>query len=136
MIMPPETIMPEPVHQSAPPSEETIRGLERQARQQMHEIQRLLVPNLRDLARAHLQPAEITGRLRDLAPAERDQLQFRLALALADLTSTRDAMEQYRNLIAAEIRRHHALRQAQARYEQARYGQAGYARASRPQHSH
>ena len=110
------------------PTEQDVRRLERQARQQMQEIQRLLVPNLRDLARVHLRSAEISGleisqQMKQMTPADREQLQFRLSLALADLTSTQQAMEQYRNLIAVEIRRHHAAQRAQASYARSRQHQ-------------
>jgi hypothetical protein len=97
-------------------SEDDIRLMDQQTRHQIAETHRLVAPDLRALMRTQMTAEGIAAHRGRLAAGERDLFDLKVALAHADLTTLRDSLRQYRDLIAAEIRQHHVARSAATAY--------------------
>ena len=97
-------------------SEDDVRLMDRQTHHQIEETRRLVAPDLRALMRTQAAAQGIAAHRGHLSAGDRDLFDLKVALALADLTTLRDSLRQYRDLIAAEIRQHHVARNAATAY--------------------
>jgi hypothetical protein len=95
-----------------------IDQIDSQAQHKIAEIRRLVAPDLRILGKAPLATDMHQKRPGHLAGDDHDLTALKLSLAFADLTDLQEALRQYRDLIIAEIRRHHQGRNAAASYAQ------------------
>jgi hypothetical protein len=93
-----------------------LEQIDRQARHRLQDAHRLLVPNIRGLARAQADEPPTTASTKDLPDCDRELFNLQVQLAHADILDLRDSLSQFRNLIAAEIRRFHFGRMATAAY--------------------
>jgi hypothetical protein len=105
-------VMREPIEQPFPDFDQ----IDSQAQHKIAEIRRLVAPDLRPLTGRPI-AADADRRLLDqLEPLNQELIALKLSLAFADLTDLQEALRQYRDLIVAELRRHHQGRSAAASY--------------------
>ena len=104
--------------EQARPSLAEIDRIDTRAQHKIAEIRHLLIPNLRGLVKTPVTKAEGPGRIRVAPEDDRDLVMLKVSLAFADLADLQESLQQYRDLIIGEMRRHHCGRSAAAAYTQ------------------
>lgn len=96
--------------------EEKIKLVTQETKRKISEIHRLLAPDLQGMVGGSATEQGVSARLKKMPKHEREMFRLKTALALADLTSLQDSLNEYRDLIAGEIRQHLSARSAATAY--------------------
>lgn len=92
--------------------------LELRAKRKIAEVQRLLLPDLRDMVSAEQMAQQVGERLATLPEDQRRIFSLQTALALSDLNELEDSLTQYMDLVSDELKRRRGAQQAMAAYQQ------------------
>jgi Asp-tRNA(Asn)/Glu-tRNA(Gln) amidotransferase B subunit len=95
-----------------------IDFLELRAKRKISEVQRLLLPDLRDMVAAEQMAQRVGERLAELPDDQRRLFSLQTALALSDLNELEDSLTQYMDLVSDELKRRNGAQQAMTAYQQ------------------